>query len=405
MLMVAANFIVTFSGPPPFPAPVQASHAVDVAVTGRRSGTDKFLYRVSKTPPVIEAGQLLDAEASRAIARDLGISPRYVKLFREVDEQPPRNADRIRELRGAFSLGIYRSDGWHIVSASPRPWFTSWHRNVLLLTIAIGALLSLLAFIFARAITKPLENLVSKADASTIDGPPIASDPGAPPEISALANSLENMRARHAAAVASRTDLLVGIAHDLGTPLTRLSFRVEQLPPAAHISAIQDIEQMRTLIGAAMDFARGSGDARELVELDALVREVVARLDHQDRPVRLVGCVPVEMIGNEMALSRMVGNLVENAQRYAGNADVELRTNGATALISVADDGPGFEPEIVERLFEPFFRAESSRNLDTGGTGLGLAVARSIAEKHGGSISAQNRSVCGAEFVITLPVS
>lgn len=417
--MTGVTAIVTFSGPPPFPNPVGVQSVLNKALNRpERRAPGPFrnaplTTRKLVVAPLIPEGQFEDINSSRLIAHALHVPVDDIRLYREGGWRGPNiqlARDRVGEtvageLHGSFTFALRQADGWKVVERLPGRWFTDWHKRLFLWLGLATLVLSTIGLALARAITGPIRGLAHEAERSGIAGPDFKEARHAPAEVQQLNGAINRMRARYADAVASRTDMLVGIAHDLGTPLSRLAFRIETLPDAAREEAYRDIEDMRALIRAAMDFARGSERPDTDIALGSLVTERVTALTNADAPVSLTIKDAANVLGNKLALSRLIDNLIANAQRYAGAAEVELRVEGDDMVLMVSDRGPGFNPETTNKVFEPFYREERSRNRATGGTGLGLAIARTIVEAHGGSITAQNRPGGGARIRVQLPIS
>jgi two-component system phosphate regulon sensor histidine kinase PhoR len=153
----------------------------------------------------------------------------------------------------------------------------------------------------------------------------------------------------------------------------------------------------------------GEPDRRDLrqIRLDLLAQDVVARIAGADRMRVDVRVQPVEVPGEEDRIRQLLSNLIENALRYATAGDgavrVSVNRDSAQAQVVVEDDGPGIPSDALERVFDRFFRVDRGRSRGQGGTGLGLAIVRHVATAHGGSVWAENRTVGGARFVVTLP--
>jgi signal transduction histidine kinase len=272
----------------------------------------------------------------------------------------------------------------------------------------LGAIvvLALAAWWIARAISRPLEQLAAAASrarpGSDLDELPTNGSR----EVRALSFAVGSMHARLSGHARGRTAMLAAIAHDLGTPLSRLAFRVEQLPEAARAKAAADIEEMRGMIATALRFARD-----ELVEGSSARIDLGSLIESLAEDMRDAGAdVSVEpgrravVRGEGAALRRLFSNLVENAVRYGERAQIGWSVTAGEVEITIDDHGPGIDPAQAEALFEPFVRGETSRNRATGGTGLGLAIVRSIAERHGGAAVLENGAV-GARSVVTLPLA
>jgi signal transduction histidine kinase len=214
------------------------------------------------------------------------------------------------------------------------------------------------------------------------------------------------MRTRIADYLNERTAMLVAIAHDLRTPMTRLSFRLEQLPDTTRTKAQADVEEMRAMVTTLLDFMREGTDnaARVRMDLSAIVETLADDLADMGQDVAVTQSARAVILGDAGALRRCIGNLVENAVRYGGSARIAIAVTSRQATVAVEDEGPGVPEAAIERLCEPFYRGEASRNRETGGVGLGLSIARTIAERHGGTLAFANRAGGGLRASITLPL-
>jgi signal transduction histidine kinase len=199
--------------------------------------------------------------------------------------------------------------------------------------------------------------------------------------------------------------MLAAIAHDLGTPLSRIAFWVEQLPEAARERASADIDEMREMLSATVRFVRDDrGEATHTrLDLGSLIESLADDLGAAGTPVEVDAGPRAVMRGDSSALRRLFANLIENAVRYGERARIGWTLEPGRVEAVIEDDGPGFDPARAEALFSPFVRGESSRNRATGGTGLGLAIVRSIAEAHGGQVMLENRPEGGGRVRVRLP--
>ncbi len=199
--------------------------------------------------------------------------------------------------------------------------------------------------------------------------------------------------------------MLGAIAHDLGTPLSRLAFRVEQLPEPARARAAEDIGEMRAMIAATLALARDEAQRTEAVRVD-----LGSLLDSLVEDMAVAGCAvslspgPRAVVrGDSGALRRIFQNLIENALRYGGAAALDWRVAHGEVTVTIDDPGPGLGGADPDRLFEPFVRGDPSRNRATGGTGLGLAIVRTLVVRHGGTARLEDRPNGGARATVTLP--
>ena len=214
---------------------------------------------------------------------------------------------------------------------------------------------------------------------------------------------------RLAELIQARMALIGGIAHDVRTFATRLRLRVDQIPDDAERQrAVVDISDMIRLLDDALVASRaGAGELpQELIAFDEVVRAEIDDRRNQHAPVRLDRAGEsgeLLLLGDRLALRRIIANLIDNALKYGRVADVVLRTEAAHAVLIVDDEGPGIPPDKRNAMLEPFTRMDMSRNRSTGGAGLGLAVVRTLVEAHGGSIEIAD-APSGARIIVRLPL-
>ena len=204
----------------------------------------------------------------------------------------------------------------------------------------------------------------------------------------------------------SRTQVLAAMSHDLRTPLTRLKLRVESLNDEALRERFNaDLDEMQRMVTGALNLFRGMNDDEPLKPSPSTssLRSSQRELAEVGTRVEVTGDKPALCHARPTALKRCLSNLLSNAAKYGKNPAVAIEDGANELVIRVLDDGPGIPAEMLEQVFEPFFRLESSRNADTGGVGLGLSIARDIAQAHGGSLTLRNRSPHGLEAVLRLP--
>jgi two-component system OmpR family sensor kinase len=279
-------------------------------------------------------------------------------------------------------------------------------RALLLFALGAGTLLPL-AWIFARALSAPIRRFSEAAQRLGMDpsAPPLPRE--GPAEMLVAVDSFNTMQARLSRLLRERTHMVGAIAHDLRTPLTRLAFRLDDLPSPLREKVDGDIREMKTMIAAALDFIRDRSLTGQSERLDfrLLVESVVDNQSDLGHDVTLQAGVPFTITGNPLSLRRMVVNLVENALKYGERARLRLRVVNDRCVLEIDDDGPGIPEQLHEQVFEPFFRLEASRNRDTGGIGLGLATVRAIVLEHSGEITLGNRKGGGLRVMVSLPVA
>ncbi|MBN2887582.1 MAG: HAMP domain-containing protein [Chromatiaceae bacterium] len=278
----------------------------------------------------------------------------------------------------------------------------AWGLAVILVMAVFSVLAS--ALILARRVTEPLKRLSRAAEEVALGQVPAPLPEQGPSELVALARRFNEAARQIRELIANRTLLLTGISHDLRTPLTRLRLALEMLPEAAAPELVarmaRDIEEMNGLIGEAVRFGRTLGvGRRERIELGALIADVIAAHPR----VRWHPGHPCPCAVDPLALRRILGNLLENALRYSDEAvEVRLYCGAHQVLLRVLDRGPGIPEEELEAVLRPYYRLEHSRSRDTGGSGLGLAVAHQLAlanqmELHLG-LRAGGGTVAGVRF-------
>jgi signal transduction histidine kinase len=276
-----------------------------------------------------------------------------------------------------------------------------------MLTLMLSILLiAPVAWLFARRLSAPMGAFATAADR-------LGRDPAAPPlemsgssEVKAAAGAFNKMQERLRRYVEDRTAMVGAIAHDLRTPLTRLKFRIEAAPEALREKMASDIDQMEAMIAATLGFVSEANRpaARTRMELASLVESVLDEAAETGENASIERTDRLIIEGDPVALRRMIANLVDNALKYGGAARGRVYTLDGYAVIEIEDDGPGVQSADAERVFDPFFRGEPSRNRDTGGIGLGLAVVRSVARAHGGDAVLLNRPGGGATARVSMPL-
>jgi signal transduction histidine kinase len=276
------------------------------------------------------------------------------------------------------------------------------------LSLALSALAVAGAVALAvRRIVRPLKTLSAAADRLG-RGEAVGSVPEeGPADVRRTTRAFNTMSERLTRFVADRTRMLAAIAHDLRTPITGMRLRAEMVEDAETRARIQaGLDEMAEMTEAALAFARtdAQGEATRRVDLASLVQSVVDDLADAGAAVAYRGPERLDRTCRPTALKRAVRNLVANAVAYGTRAEVVLDETAPQGIeLTVADDGPGIPADQLERVFDPFVRLEESRSRETGGSGLGLSIARNIARAHGGDVSLENRPQGGTVARLILP--
>jgi len=271
-----------------------------------------------------------------------------------------------------------------------------------ILTAAI-ILITVFWFLISR-FTGPLRRLVGAVDRLG-RGEEIAELPAmGPSEVREITSTFNKMQDRLTRFVADRTRLLASLGHDLRSPLTAIRVRAELVDDEeTRNSLVASVEEMQTMVEETLTFARGmsASEASQSVEFGYLLRDL-----KNSSPVsfQLERGPPTSVRIRPIAIRRALRNVIENAARYGKNPRVAYLVRDEHLLIKVEDDGPGIPETDLERVFDPFFRLENSRSLETGGHGLGLSIARTIITAHGGDIWLANREEGGLRASILIPL-
>lgn len=282
----------------------------------------------------------------------------------------------------------------------------SWPYRLLLSIAVLLAAVIAVSLLAVRWVTRPLKALADAAEelGKNINRPPLPEK--GPLEVVRAARAFNTMQSRLAGYISDRMRVLAAMSHDLKTPVTRLRLRSELLEDAQlRAKFTADLQEMESMVASTLDFLRGmeSGEEAKPVDIMALLESLQADMMETGGRVIIHGRTFVPYPGRPQALKRCLVNLIDNAIKYGGSAAVAVDDHGDRLELRIADEGPGLAAEELEKVFEPFYRVEGSRNRDTGGSGLGLTIARNVAQAHGGSLVLHNRAAGGMEAVLVLP--
>lgn len=327
----------------------------------------------------------------------------------------PRLADRIA-----------RENAWHrpmLVAAVKRAGSDQWavarviqpareptvQRTILVQTLVLFVVLVLALWLLLRRITRPLAALTARTEAFACTrqpGEPLAE--AGPDDVRHLIAAHNAMEARISALLQEKDVMLGAIGHDLKTPLAALRVRIESMPDEMQRDRMAaTIEDMATTLDDILMLARigRAGEPSEPTDLAALAAMVVSEFEDLGEAAVLADGARVVAPVQGAWLRRALRNLVANAVRYGGGAQVSVLAEGGRGVLRVDDRGPGIPDARIPAMLEPFARGEESRNRQTGGSGLGLAIARAIAEQHGGTLALSNREGGGLRAEISVPLA
>jgi signal transduction histidine kinase len=296
-------------------------------------------------------------------------------------------------VEGDFVAALKVSDGhWVVVQPQPEPFPNSWQQRVLLWFLLSFALVAPLGLLFARRLVRPITGFARAAERLGRDpAAPVLALEG-PAEVGRAAHAFNRMQSRLRSFVDDRTAMIGAISHDLRTPLTRLRFRLEDVPEPLQAGMLAEVEEMEAMIQSVLHFIRDASEpgARERLDLRAIVEDVVEDAVFIGKDVRLQDGMHAPVDVDPLGMRRLFGNILENAVKYGDRAEVRLFTDKQDAVAEVRDNGPGLPEDELERVFQPFYRTPSARASKAQGSGLGLAVCRSIARAHGGDVQLKN---------------
>ncbi|HEY4366200.1 MAG TPA: ATP-binding protein [Steroidobacteraceae bacterium] len=305
-----------------------------------------------------------------------------------------------------FDVTVALPDGDQIVFRAPAPQpGPPLPREIFIQLAVLTAVLAVALYLMTRTITRPLSDLAKAADAvGRGDEHPPLEERGAR-ELRNATRAFNSMQDRLRRYLDSRTRVLAAMSHDLRTPLTRLRLRAETIEdPETRERFAADLDEMNQMVSGALNLFKGLTDTESTTPL--MVDDVLQALQSEYRELgenfAIEGQSTRPVLAKPNALKRCLSNLLHNAVKYGTSARVSIE-DGRELVVRIRDEGPGIPPEVLEQVFEPFYRVESSRSRDTGGTGLGLSIARDIAQAHGGSIVLRNLPERGLEAVLTLP--
>ncbi len=331
--------------------------------------------------------------------------------MRRVMSQDRSDADHMRRmmrpLRLAVNFSVQLKDGkWLNVLTTHRPPPPEETRTLLLQIGLMALAIIIIVAVVIRQISKPMKRLASAAEGlgRGEDVPPLAEQ--GPSEVRVAIRAFNDMQARLKRFVSDRTRMLAAVSHDLRTPITSLRLRAEFIDDDENRDKIiETLNEMSAMTEATLSFARdeANSEERRRIDLGGLVESIAADQCDLGRDVSAESDERIVLQCRPVAMKRALRNVIENAIRYGKTARAHVSRDGQDAVVTIEDDGPGIPPERLNDVFEPFVRLEESRNIETGGIGLGLSISRSIIHQHGGTITLENRPEGGLKVTLRLP--
>ena len=362
-----------------------------------------FHYRFSLEPAKTQRNDFQTADPSLAILTAIlkaDLPPEAKLSFRLPHDVPP--SVREKSIQAVLAIDQDESLVLHLFDPFSMP-----SEGALLLYLGV-VLLAVSPFVWwaVHLSTRHIDRMLVTIEqfGRNLNSPPVPES--GPEELQKAAKTVNAMRERIVQHIEERTQILAAIAHDLKTPLTRLRLRAEAVENSVQRERIvSEVEYMSNLVSEGLDYARSAHlcETPSLIEVNHWLEGMVDDVQDAGATCRLAGQAQAPYPGALRALTRAMQNLIENALKFGTEAEVEIEDSAERLLIRVIDNGPGLSDELLEKVFDPFFRAEMSRNRNTGGSGLGLSIARNIIRAHGGDIRLSNRVGGGLEVLVELP--
>jgi signal transduction histidine kinase len=322
---------------------------------------------------------------------------------RSLGHHPPghRRRHRIVLLAAQLDDGLWLDARLH--APGPDPWLI--HR-LLLATAMLFLLVFGAAWWIARRLARPLRDLTRAAEGFEGRGPADPVTPRGPSDLRRAVEAFNAMNRRTLALLDEKDRMLGAIGHDLRTPLASLRIRAENMGPEEERERLAaTVDEMAATLEDILTLAR-TGRAREpvrRVDLAALADAVVEEYRELGRPAEFLASARAVLAVQPDLLRRALRNLVDNAIEYGGGASVAVEERPGEIELRVEDGGPGIPEDRLAEVLEPFRRLESSRNRESGGAGLGLAIAQAVAQAHGGLLELANRPEGGLRASLILP--
>lgn len=303
---------------------------------------------------------------------------------------------------------IQLPDGVLRVLAHKKRLFSSSTYIFILWMIGTSLVLFAIAIVFMRNQIRPIRRLAIAARAFGLGREVTGFKPEGASEVRQASAAFLQMKERINRQLTQRTEMLAGVSHDLRTPLTRMKLQLAMLGDDTEIAELRtDVTEMERMVEGYLAFVRGEGSEIPVdCDVGMLVADVVQNERREGPPVAYErpddGAAVLPLRPN--ALKRAITNLIQNAKRYASTVRVAVVRAGDVIEITVDDDGPGIPADDRDTAFQPFVRLEPSRNPATGGTGLGLTIARDVIRGHGGELTLEDAPTGGLRAHIRLPV-
>ena len=335
---------------------------------------------------------------------------RVRKSLRDALEERVRRPFSINTIKKErrIEIKVQLPQGLLNVNVHEKRLYSSTPYIFLMWMIGSSLVLFAIAIIFMRNQIRPIRRLAIAARSFGMGRGSSEIKPSGAKEVRQATQAFRQMRERISRQFAQRTEMLAGVSHDLRTPLTRMKLQIEMLERTPETRELQDdIHEMEKMIDGYLTFARGEGsESLSKINLASLIEEIISTERRDGSLINFVNKSKTikSVTLRPQAIKRAITNLIINSKKYAETVKVEFEYNSEHAIITIDDNGPGIKPDHRDDVFKAFFRLDPSRNTDTGGTGLGLTIAKDIIQSHGGDLLLSEASLGGLRATITLPL-
>lgn len=370
----------------------QLGFAIKAAESGEQAALTGY-YSFATMPPSGETDEMLSRFLEKALARQG--DPHTAMVVRMQDRAAPVAAIALKK-------GDWLVSDIPDLGPPPGGWktFGMW-----IVLIVIGS--TVVSIVAARKMTRPLEMLENVAAGIGPDGALPKLPEGGPGEIRMTARAINTLSNRLKAAMESRMRLVAAAGHDLRTPMTRMRLRAEFIENDEEREKwLADLQELDAIADSAILLVREevNRDSTERTDIVHMLREIVEDLSQMGHASTIQTAIPADQIfidAAPLALKRALRNLILNAITHGKNAHVEIGKNDGEVVVKITDNGPGIPPDLIDRVFEPFFRVDPARRKSVPGAGLGLAIAKEIIERFGGRLAIANRQTNGLEQIVS----
>ncbi len=316
------------------------------------------------------------------------------------------NEERAKYPHSYFLAVQLNDESWLVFAAFNRTWGVSRRTRQIMFGLLCLLSTGIVSTLAARQLASPVRKLAEAVRTFGLNPQTLAIAETGPREIRQVVQTFNAMQAQIHKFVAYRTTMLAAISHDLRTPLTRMRLRGEFIEDEEQQEKLfHDVDEMQAMVDGALAFFRdnAANETPTTFDLPGVLNTIANDYADQNIDIRYIGPAHAICWGRPFALKRVFTNLVENAIKYATPPEIELSCENETVVVEISDCGPGLPPDALDRVFDPYYRLDKSRNPASGGFGLGLTAAQAIVQEHGGYIVLANRPEGGLKVRVTLP--